>query len=213
MPPHTRCVRWLLQPLHQILHCPAPAHLGAEGAWVEAPRHEGAKDVVDGSLAGRRHVEDGKLALEAVGDVVAPGARHYHGRHKPVRCGAGRQQAWVGWGLPHRCRSQARWLQPSCLQCTTGAHSSGNRAHPPTHLAVTVAVARVQPPKDPRMQPFSQQNMELKRAHSPRVHHKLHVADGLLQAVHAALLQQLAHNLVGDLRRGGGGVGGSIMLW
>lgn len=33
----------------------------------------------------------------------------------------------------------------------------------------------------------------------PAVHNKLHVTNGLVQRVHAALLQQLPHNLIGDL--------------
>ena len=33
----------------------------------------------------------------------------------------------------------------------------------------------------------------------PTVHHKLHVTNGLVQRVHAALLQQLPHNLIGNL--------------
>eukprot|EP00983_Pelagomonas_calceolata_P097100 1158208-Pelagomonas_calceolata.AAC.20 len=37
------------------------------------------------------------------------------------------------------------------------------------------------------------------RCHIAHVHNEFHVADGLLQRVHAALLQQLAHNLIGHL--------------
>ena len=33
----------------------------------------------------------------------------------------------------------------------------------------------------------------------PTVHNKLHVTNGLVQRIHAALLQQLPHNLVGNL--------------
>ena len=46
---------------------------------------KGSEDVVQGVSGGLRHVEDGKLALQAVGDVVLASARHIHGRHIPVK--------------------------------------------------------------------------------------------------------------------------------
>ena len=144
------------------------SHLGAEGAGVEAAGHEGAKDVADGRLAGRRHVEDGKLALEAVGDVVAPAARRHHGRHKP----AGGQRRVGGTSWARRACTACRLQRPTAASHSSSSSSGGSSSS----------------------------------SHPPCVHHKLHVPDGLLQPVHAALLQQLAHNLVGDLHRLGGGV-------
>eukprot|EP00955_Chlamydomonas_euryale_P005078 54229-Chlamydomonas_euryale.AAC.10 len=89
--------------------------LVGEEVGGEAALHEAPKDAVDRGDRWQRDVEDGVLALEAVGDVVFAAAWHVHGGE------------------------------------------------------VT------------------------------QVDQELHVADGLLQRVHAALLQQLAHNLVGDL--------------
>lgn len=60
--------------------CPSLSMPGSHG---EMHLHEGAEDAVDGCVGGRRNVEDGKLALEAVGDVVFAAARNIHRRHKP----------------------------------------------------------------------------------------------------------------------------------
>jgi hypothetical protein len=45
-----------------------------EKVCAEAALHEFAKDAVDGGHVGLWHVEDGKLALEAIGDVVLAAA-------------------------------------------------------------------------------------------------------------------------------------------
>lgn len=73
------------------------------------------EDVVDGSHRGQRHVEDGKVTLESVGDVILA----------------------------------ASWLDHGCQEA--------------------------------------------------RIYDEAHVTNGLLQAVHAALLQQLPHNFICDL--------------
>ena len=52
--------------------------------WEEAHPDKGTKDVVDGSHRGQGHIEDGKLALEPVGNVILATTWNVHGSKVPA---------------------------------------------------------------------------------------------------------------------------------
>ena len=71
--------------------------------YLGAYPDKGTKDVVDGSDGGKRHIEDRKLTLQSVWNVILASSWDIHGSKVPAAAQKPVTPQWYGGGAQHVC--------------------------------------------------------------------------------------------------------------